>query len=199
MTSTSRRTVIAIAAFLAAAPALAACGAGTDANTNLPYTPTEAQVLISGEQYGEKGIRISQAFLLGPDPGGRIPAGGAVPLYLAITNENAAPDTLVGITPDTQQATSATLSTPVQVAPHTLVTTGRPQPQVTVDGVKNPLLGGEVFRLTLKFQTAGDIIMDVPVLARSREFATLPPVPGAQPAPSPAASASPTELAPSGH
>ncbi|GAA0394436.1 hypothetical protein Acor_66060 [Acrocarpospora corrugata] len=192
MTSTSRRRVIVVAALLAAAPALAACGAGDQANTNLPYSPTEAQVLISDNAYGERGMRISQAFVLGPDSGGQIPAGGAAPLYLILTNQNAAPDSLVSVTPLPDQATSVKVAAPVAVPPHTLVNTGQPAPQLTVEGLKTALRGGESLKLTLKFQTAGDITLDVPVITRSREYATLPPVQGALPAPSPVASASPT-------
>jgi copper(I)-binding protein len=192
VTSTSRRRVIAVAALLAAAPALAACGAGDNANTNQPYAPTESQVLIRDSVYGERGMRISQAFVLGPDSGGQIPAGGAAPLYLILTNENPAPDSLASITPLPDQATSVKVAAPVQVPPHTLVNTGQPTPQITVEGLKNALRGGETLTLTLKFQSAGDITLDVPVITRSREFATLPPVTGAIPAPSPTASASPT-------
>ncbi|GAA1015789.1 hypothetical protein Aple_010210 [Acrocarpospora pleiomorpha] len=194
MTSTSRRRVIAVAALLAAAPVLAACGAGDNANTNQPYAPTDAQVLISHSSdsvYGERGMRVSQAFVLGPDSGGQIPAGGAAPLYLVLTNQNPAPDSLVSVTPLPDQATSVKVTAPVQVPPNTLVNTGQPSPQLAVEGLKNALRGGETLRLTLKFQTAGDITMDVPVITRSREYATLPPVPGALPAPSPVASASP--------
>ncbi|GAA0985372.1 hypothetical protein GCM10009555_060720 [Acrocarpospora macrocephala] len=191
MTSTSRRRVIAVAALLAAAPVLAACGAGDKANTTQPYAPTDAQVLITDNVYGERGMRVSQAFVLGPDSGGQIPSGGAAPLYLVLTNENPAPDSLVSVTPLPDQATSVKVTAPVQVPPHTLVNTGQPTPQLAVEGLKNALRGGETLRLTLKFQTAGDITMDVPVITRSREYATLPPVPGALPAPSPVASASP--------
>ncbi|GIH29501.1 hypothetical protein Aph01nite_78110 [Acrocarpospora phusangensis] len=192
MTSTSRRRVIAVAALLAAAPALAACGAGDNANTNMPYAPTEAQVHVKDGAYGEKGMRVSQAFVLGPDSGGQLPAGGAAPLYLILTNQNQAPDSLVGVTALPDQATSVKVASPIQVPPNTLVNTGQPTPQLTVEGLKNALRGGETLTLTLKFQSAGDVTLDVPVITRSREFATLPAVPGALPAPSPTAAASPT-------
>ncbi|WP_061295169.1 hypothetical protein [Herbidospora cretacea] len=190
MTTFSRR-VIAIAAFLAAAPALAACGAGTDANTNKPYAPTEAGVLIRDGVYGVNGIKVSQAYMLGPDPGGQIPAGGTVPLYLSITNDGTAPDTLTGITPDQNAAATAQGgSVPLPVG--TLVRTGTgTNAQIQIQGVKSALRGGESIPLTLNFQNAGQVTMVVPVITRNREYATLPPVPGAVPAPpkpSPAAS-----------
>ncbi|WP_066368786.1 hypothetical protein [Herbidospora mongoliensis] len=190
MTTSSRR-VIAIAAFLAAAPALSACGAGTDANTNKPYAPTEAGVLIRDGAYGVNGIKVSQAYMLGPDPGGQIPAGGNVPLYLSITNDATAPDALLGITPDPNAATTAQGgSVPLPVG--TLVHTGTgSNPQIQIQGVKSALRGGESIPLTLNFQNAGQVTMVVPVITRNREYATLPPVPGAIPAPSPTAAASP--------
>ncbi|GAB1822937.1 copper chaperone PCu(A)C [Herbidospora sp. RD11066] len=198
MTTTSRR-VIAIAAFLAAAPALAACGAGTDANTNKPYAPTEAGVLIRDGAYGVNGIKVSQAYMLGPDPGGQIPAGGTVPLYLSITNDTTVPDTLLGITPDANAAATAQGGA-VPLPAGTLVHTGTgANPQIQIQGVKSALRGGESIPLTLNFQNAGQVTMVVPVITRNREYATLPPVPGAIPAPSPTAAASPAAGESSGH
>ncbi len=197
MSSTSRRRVIAVAALLAAAPALAACGAGFDANTNKPYAPTEASVLIDGDgsqaAYGKNGVTISQAFILGPDSGGQIPSGGSAPLYLTILNTTNTPDTLSAIVPNGQQATSVKTPSPIQLTPNTPAKT----PQVTVEGLKQSLRGGESVRLTLNFQNAGSITLAVPVVTRSREFSALPPAVGAQPAPSPAAS--PTAATTTGH
>jgi copper(I)-binding protein len=187
VSSTSRRRVIAVAALLAAAPTLAACGTGFDANTNQPYAPTEAGVLISETGspagYGKNGVMISQAFILGPDSGGQIPTGGSAPLYLHILNTTTTADALSGITPDEQFAASVRTAGPIQLAPNTPATTQ----QITVEGLKRSLRGGESVRLTLNFQKAGSVTLAVPVMTRSREFASLPPVPGAQPAPSPAA------------
>ncbi|MEU8192682.1 copper chaperone PCu(A)C [Microbispora amethystogenes] len=188
MTSSSRRRAIAVAAFLAAAiPALAACGAGFDANTNVPYAPGEAGVLISddgsGQAYGMNGIKIPQAFILGPDSGEQIAAGGSAPIHLTVLNGTGAADQLVGIVPEEQKATSAKVPSPIALEPGTLAkTTG-----VTVEGLKTPLRGGETIQLTLRFEKAGDIPVVAPVVTRSREYATLSPAP--QTTPTPAASA----------
>ncbi|MEV0967044.1 copper chaperone PCu(A)C [Microtetraspora glauca] len=181
MSSTSRRRVIAIAALLAAAPALAACGAGFDANTNIPYAPTEAGVHMVGDgadrDYGHNGVKIAQAFILGPDSGGQIAAGGSAPLYLSLVNTNTAADALTAIVPDSGQADSVRIPGAFQLSPNTLAkSTG-----TTVEGLKQTLLGGESVKLTLRFKNAGDVTMSVPVIPRSREFATLPPAPNAQP------------------
>ncbi|MEW9528829.1 copper chaperone PCu(A)C [Microbispora sp. NPDC049125] len=183
MTSSSRRRAIAVAAFLAAIPAMAACGAGFDANTNKPYSPNEAGVLVqnsgSAISYGKNGVMIPQAFILGPDSGSQIAAGGSAPLYLTILNKADTADALTGITTNQQQAASVKVPGPIQLTPGTYAKT----PGVTVDGVKQALLGGETLQLTLQFKNAGDITIAVPVIARSREFATLPAA--TQPAPTP--------------
>lgn len=194
MTSSSRRRVIAIAALLAAIPALAACGAGFDANTNTPYAPTEAGVLIentgSGLSYGKNGIKVSQAFVLGPDPGQQIAAGGSAPLYVTLVSHNEGQDSLISISANEQQAVRVNLPNPIDVQPETLVKT----PGVTVEGLAQPLRGGETLQLTLQFKNAGAIPLNVPVITRSREFASLPPAP--PPSASPEAPASP-EASPS--
>ncbi|GAA0390959.1 hypothetical protein GCM10009530_47750 [Microbispora corallina] len=182
MTSSSRRRAIAVAALLAAAiPALAACGAGFSANTNTPYAPNEAGVLIqdsgSGKSYGKNGVMIPQAFILGPESGGQIAAGGSAAVYITMLNSTGAPDTLTGIVADQQLATSVKVASPVELQPGTLAKT----PGVTLDGIKKPLLGGESVNLTLQFKNAGDIALAVPVVARSREFATLSPAPSPTP------------------
>ncbi|MFC7381923.1 copper chaperone PCu(A)C [Sphaerisporangium rhizosphaerae] len=199
MTSTSRRRVIMITALLAAAPALAACGAGTDANTSNAYAPTEANVLIDGngsaKTYGRNGIKIAQAFLLGPESGAQIAAGGSLPLYLSMANYGTAADRLEGVAVAPQVASSVKAPGPISVPPGQLVNSGKPA-QVILEGTQKPLYGGETIQLTLKFANAGDIPMNVPVVTRSREYAGLPAAPSAAPSasatPAPATSESAT-------
>ncbi|MEU8278316.1 copper chaperone PCu(A)C [Microbispora bryophytorum] len=192
MTSSSRRRAIAVAALLAAAiPALAACGAGFDANTNVPYAPIEAGVLYDGDgpgkAYGKNGIMIPQAFVLGPDSGQQLATGGSAPVYLTLLNSTGTADQLISIVPEEQLATSVKVQSPIDLQPGTLAGT----PGVTIDGLKTALRGGESIKLTLQFQNAGDVALTVPVVARSREFATLPPAPTALPVASPLATGSP--------
>ncbi|MEU6410953.1 copper chaperone PCu(A)C [Microbispora sp. NPDC046933] len=192
MTSSSRRRAIAVAALLAAAiPALAACGAGFDANTNVPYAPNEAGVLYDGDgpgkAYGKNGVMIPQAFILGPDSGQQLAAGGSAPLYLTLLNSTGTADQLTSIIPEEQKATSVNVQSAIDLQPGTLAKT----PGVTVEGLKTALRGGESIKLTLQFKNAGDIALTVPVVARSREFATLPPAATATPAASPLATGSP--------
>ncbi|MEV6982535.1 copper chaperone PCu(A)C [Sphaerisporangium sp. NPDC051017] len=194
MTSTSRRRVIIASALLAAGPALAACGAGSDANTSNAYAPTEANVLIDGTEsaktYGRNGIKVAQAFALGPDSGQQIAPGGSVPLYLSMVNYGTNSDTLEGVAVNDRSATSVKSGGPITLPPGQLVNTGRPASQVVLEGTQKPLRGGESLSLTLRFTNAGDIAMTIPVITRSREFASLPPAPS--PSPSPTASAVPS-------
>ncbi|MFC4590639.1 copper chaperone PCu(A)C [Sphaerisporangium corydalis] len=203
MTSTSRRRVIAAAALLAAVPTLAACGAGSDANTSNAYAPTEANVLIdgtagAGKTYGRNGIKIAQAFLLGPDAGAQIAQGGSVPLYLTMVNYGTSADTLQGVAVADQSFASVKAQGSITLPPGQLVNTGRPASTVVLEGSKKPLYGGENLAVTLKFANAGDIDMAIPVVTRSREFTTLSPAPSAPPAaatPSPTASQGTTDPA----
>ncbi|MBO3747278.1 copper chaperone PCu(A)C [Streptosporangiaceae bacterium NEAU-GS5] len=180
---------------------MAACASGFDANTNKPYVPSEPNVLITDGTYGHNGIYIPQVFILGPDPGGTIPAGGRASLYLSVVNNNAQADQLIAVAPAGQQVTSVEGAEPIAVPPGTLVNMGKPSPKLTVTGLKQPLRGGESIPLTFKFQNAGDISITVPVITRNREYATLPPA--SEPAPTPTAtatltpSASPSAEAPS--
>ena len=193
MTSTSRRRVTVVTALLALSPALAACGAGPDANTSNAYAPTEAGVLMessgSAKTYGRNGIKIPQVFLLGPDSGERIPAGGSLPLYLSMVNYGTAPDTLNGITVAGQSGAKVTAPGPLTLPPGQLVDTGRPTSDFVVQGTDKELLGGETMTLTLSFSNAGDITLSVPVITRSREFSTLSPAPDTAPSTAPAPTA----------
>ncbi|MEV7005340.1 copper chaperone PCu(A)C [Streptosporangium sp. NPDC051022] len=177
-----RHWAIAAAAFLAAAPVLAGCGAGSDAITNKPYSPTEAQTLKA------KGIAISQAFFLGPDSGSELAAGGATSLYLSVVNTNKDADKLVGLGVDPALGV-AKVATQVDLPSQQRVGIGQPTPTLTIEGLKKPLRGGESISVQLQFANAGLVSMSVPVITRSREFGELPQAPAS--APDAASSATP--------
>lgn len=184
MTRNSRHRVIAIAAFLAAVPALAGCGAGSDAITNKPYSPTEAAT------HNEKGIAISQAFFLGPDSGGSLPAGTATPLYMSLVNSEGS-DRLVGVGVDPALGT-AKVTAPVDLPQAKRVEIGKPTPTILVEGLKKPLRGGEGIPVQLQFANAGIVQLTIPVITRSREFTTYPAAPGASAAPTPTPTPTPS-------
>ncbi|SDI36682.1 Copper(I)-binding protein [Sinosporangium album] len=190
--SPSRRLALAAAAFLAAAPALAGCAAGFDSIVEKPYSPTEAISLKTNR------ITIPQAFFLGPDSGGNLPAGGTTPLYLSLVNTAETADTLVGVT--TEGLGTVKLANPIALPSNQGVFTGTPTPQLVVEGLSKSLHGGESFKVNLQFANAGSVALHVPVVTRSREFAAYPAVSGAvaPPAPKPTPSAA-TDAAGSGH
>ncbi|GAA2995626.1 copper chaperone PCu(A)C [Streptosporangium longisporum] len=179
MTRNSRHRAIVAAAFLAAVSALAGCGAGTDAITNRPYSPTEALTTKTPQ-----GIDISQAFFLGPDSGATLPAGGALPLYLSVVNTQAGTDQLVGLGVDPALGT-AKVTAPVALPQNERVGVGRPTPTILIEGLKKPLRGGESIPVQLQFANAGIIQVRVPVITRSREYTAYPQAPGASAAPTP--------------
>ncbi|MEU5867219.1 MULTISPECIES: copper chaperone PCu(A)C [unclassified Nonomuraea] len=185
---TSRRWIVVAAAFLAA-PVLAGCGAGFDANTNKPYAPNEAVALIDQGAYGTRGIHIPQAFILGPDSGAQLAWRGSAPIYLNILNTANAADTLQAVSAGSVGAVK--VATPIQLPPNQLVNTGKPQPQLMLEGISTSLRGGESIRLDLQFANAGTVSLTVPVVTRSREFKDYPAAPNATPAPTPSASATP--------
>lgn len=185
---TSRRWIVVAAAFLAA-PVLAGCGTGFDANTNKPYAPSEAVALIDQGAYGTRGIHIPQAFILGPDSGAQLAWRGSAPIYLNILNTAGAPDTLQAVSAGSVAAVK--LTAPIQLPSNQLVNTGKPQPQLMLESISSSLRGGESIRLDLQFANAGTVSLNVPVVTRSREFKDYPPAPNATPAPTPSASASP--------
>ncbi|WP_226900407.1 copper chaperone PCu(A)C [Nonomuraea phyllanthi] len=187
---TSRRWIVVAAAFLAA-PVLAGCGAGFDANTNKPYAPNEAQALIENGAYGTRGIQIPQAFILGPDSGAQIPWRGSAPIYLNILNTAGTPDTLEAVNAGDMGTVKVTA--PIQLPSNQLVNTGKPTPQIMLESIPKSLRGGESVKLDLQFANAGIVSLHVPVVTRSREFTEYPPAPGATAAPTPTPSATAAE------
>ncbi|WP_433512935.1 copper chaperone PCu(A)C [Nonomuraea sp. CA-143628] len=194
---TRRRWIVAAVAFLAA-PVLAGCSAGFDADTNKPYAPNEAGVLFDqAKNYGTRGIQIPQAFILGPDSGAQLVYGGSAPVYLNILNTNGAPDTLTAVNAGTMA--TAKVTTPIQLPSNQLVNTGKPSPQIMLEGISKGLRGGESIRLDLQFTNAGVVSMNVPVVTRSREFKDYPPAPNATAAPTPTPSATAAAEAEAAH
>ncbi|MBF8189999.1 copper chaperone PCu(A)C [Nonomuraea sp. K274] len=177
---------------------LAGCGAGVGATTNKPYAPNEAQVLIENGAYGSsRGIHIPQAFILGPDSGSQLAWRGSAPIYLNILNTAGTPDTL-------QAASAGSMGTvkitaPIQLPSNQLVNTGKPAPQIMLEAIPKSLRGGESIKLDLQFANAGIMSMNVPVVTRSREFATYPPAPNATPPATPTATPSPSAPAEEAH
>ena len=167
-----RRMLLGALAVLA--PALAGCEAGFNAPT-LEYHPA-----AFGAYASKNGVSISNAFVLGPSPSGPEVAGGRAGVFLAIASQDG--DKLVSASaPDT--ATSVQIiGGPVPVPAVGSADLTGPVPRVVLNGLANPLQGGELVKLNLTFAEAGTIAMTVPVQPKAYEYATFSPPPTPSPA-----------------
>ena len=181
----SRRTVARrtlIGALVLLLPAIAGCEAGTDAPT------LEFHQASAGTTATFNGIRISDAFVLGA-PVGSLSAGSSASMFLSLFNTGPGDDQLTSASaPDwaaSVQLSGGTVTLPVG----SLVDLSGPEPKVVLSNLTKSLGGGEAIPVTLDFQHAGSVTLEVPVEPQSDYFSTYSPPPS--PAPSATASASP--------
>jgi copper(I)-binding protein len=173
VTRWNRRLLIGALAILV--PALAGCEAGYNAPT-LQFHPASFGVSTTVD-----GITIDNAFVLGPAPGSSLQPGEQAGLFMSLYAPSG--DRLTKIT--SNAASSVELGNgAITLNPNTLVDLSGPSPLLTLNGLTNPLSGGETVKLQLSFATAGTVNLTVPVEPASYEFATY------SPAPTPTASAS---------
>jgi len=156
------------------APALAGCEAGYNAPT-LEYHPA-----AFGAYATKNGVSISNAFVLGPSPSGPEVAGGRAGVFLAITSQNG--DKLVSASAPGTATSVKILGGPVSVPAVGSADLTGPVPRVVLNGLANPLRGGELVTLNLTFAEAGTITMTVPVQPKAYEYATFSPPPTPSPA-----------------
>ena len=186
-----RRLLVGAIALLV--PALAGCEAGLNAPT-LEFHPAAAGVTTSVNE-----ISISNVFVLGPPQGSTLPAGSSASLFLGLYNNGGNGDTLVSASSPAAKSvtiTGGSVSLPQQAS----VNLTGPEPEVVLSGLTMPLQGGENVDVTLNFQTAGPVTLDVPVEPQSFYYATYSQAPTPTPtAPTPPpATPSPTTTTPSG-
>src|ERR1700744_251083 len=149
------------------APALAGCEAGYNAPT------LEYHQAAFGPYASKNGVSISNAFVLGPSPSGPEVAGGRAGVFLAITSQDG--DKLVSASaPDTATSVQI-LGGPVPVPAVGSADLTGPVPRVVMNGLANPLQGGELVKLNLTFAEAGTIAMTVPGQPKAYEYATVSP------------------------
>ena len=167
MTRWTRRLLIGAIAILV--PALAGCEAGLDAPT------LEFHQASSGTSTIFDGISIDNVFVLGPALGSTLPAGGQAGLFLALQAPNS--DQLTSISAPGTASSVQLGNGPITLSPNTLVDLDGPSPLLTLDGLTNPLSGGEMVTLVLQFATAGTVKLTVPVEPAVNDFATYSPPP----------------------
>jgi copper(I)-binding protein len=179
----SRRTVARrtlIGALVLLLPAIAGCEAGTDAPT-LEFHPANA-----GADTVFNGIRISDAFVLGA-PAGSLPSGSSASMFLSLFNTGSGDDQLTSASAPgwatSVQLSGGTVSVPV----NTDVNLSGPEPSVVLSNLTKPVEGGAAIPVTLDFQHAGSVTLELPVQPQSDYFSTYSPPP---PSPTPSATTS---------
>ena len=165
MTRWNRRLLFGAIALLV--PALAGCEAGLNAPT-LEFHPASA-----GVSTVVNGITIDNAFVLGPELGSTLPAGGQAGAFLALTAPS--DDRLVAVSAPGSAVSVKVAGGSVDLPSYQLVDLDGPAPQIVLRGLTNPLSGGETVQLILTFATAGSVSLTVPVEPHAYAFATYSP------------------------
>jgi len=173
----SARGAATLAVVLLAATGAAGCGAGIQAETSRER-PTINSV---GAAVGN--ITVRNAYVGGP---GR--TGGSIPVLFAAYNGGTEPDQLTGVS--SPIAAQAVAPSQVAIAPGqgTIYNPGGGAPRLT--GLRSPLLVGQQVQLTLNFQRAGSVTIEVPVEGVPEADLSASPSASASASASPGASAS---------
>jgi copper(I)-binding protein len=186
----ARRLLIGAGALALLSPAIAGCEAGNNAPT------LEFHAASAGTQAVVNDIKITNVFVLGAPSGGTLPAGESASLFLSLYNGGSSNDKLVSATA-TGSADSVTLDGgSVTLPPYTAVNLAGPSPSVVLESLSKPLTAGGYVPVTLDFEHAGTVTLQVPVEPQSYYWASYSPPAGtsitatstASPSPSPSAS-----------
>jgi len=156
-------------------PVLAGCEAGYNAPT-LSYHPANG-----GANTVHNGVKIINAFVLGPQLGSQLPAGGRASAFFSIVADNG--DRLVSVSAPGSASSVRLVGGSVNLPAQAVVSLSGPVPRAVLTGLVNPLSGGEAVVLTFTFAEAGAVRLAVPVQARAYDYATYLPPPILVPAP----------------
>jgi len=175
----ARRTLI--GALVLLLPAIAGCEAGYNAPT-LEFHPANA-----GTNVTVNGIQISDAFVLGAPTGSSVPSGSSASMFLSLYNTGSGDDHLVSASAPGAAASVHLSGGTVSLPGYTLVDLSGPEPSVVLSNLTKPLGGGDAVLVTLDFEHAGTVTIEVPVEPDSDYNSTFSPPPS--PAASPSATA----------
>ena len=167
MTRWTRRLLLGAIALLV--PVLAGCEAGFNAPT-LEFHPAS-----NGTSVVINGIKVDDAFVLGPGIGSTLPAGGQAGVFLSLTAEYG--DRLVSATAPGSASSVTLVNGPVTLAAGTPEDMSGPAPQIVLKGLTSPLSGGETVQLVLTFSTAGAVPLQLPVEPAAYDYTTYSPPP----------------------
>jgi copper(I)-binding protein len=171
VTRWTRRLLLGAIALLV--PVLAGCEAGQNAPT-LEFHPAS-----NGTSTVVNGIKIDDAFVLGPAIGSSLPVGGQAGVFLSLSAENG--DRLLSASAP-GSASSVTLTNgPVALPAGAVADMSGPAPQIVLNGLTSPLSGGETVQLVLTFTTAGAVSLQLPVEPAAYDYTTYSPPPAPTP------------------
>jgi copper(I)-binding protein len=168
-----RLLVLAIAALI---PALAGCEAGNNAPTQQWHQPTDGAGVVHDN------IAIRNVFVLGAPIGATVPAGQSAGVFLALINDGS-PDKLLSITAPGTARSVALPGGVVSLASQQAVLLTGPQPEVILQDLTRPLVGGSSIVLVMNFQNAASLTLQVPVVPRAQYYVTYSPPPTPTPTP----------------
>ncbi len=172
------QVALAVLAIAALIPALAGCEAGNNAPTQEWHQPT------SGAETTQGNIYIRNVFVLGAPLGSTVSAGQSAGVFFTLFN-NGSPDKLLSITaPGTAKSVLLPGGT-VSLASQQVVLLTGPVPQVILENLTRPLVGGSTVRLVMNFQNAASVSLAVPVMPKAQYYSTLSPPPTPTPTPAP--------------
>jgi copper(I)-binding protein len=177
VTRWTRRLLIGAIAILV--PVLAGCEAGLNAPT-LEFHPAS-----NGVSTTVNGIELDNVFVLGPQLNQTLPAGGQAGVFLAMSSQDH--DRLVSASAPGAASSVQLLSGQVTLRPGATVYLTGPAPLIVLNGLTNPLSGGEMVHLVLTFASAGVVPLVVPVEPAAYEYTTYSPPPIPTPSASTAA------------
>jgi copper(I)-binding protein len=170
-----RLLIVAVAGLV---PVLAGCEAGNNAPTLQWHQPTPGASAHLG------GITISNVFVLGAPLNATLDRGQSTGLFFGLVNTGS-PDKLISISAPV--ARSVTLRNgPVSLPDEKAVLLTGPVPTAVLENLRQPLDGGSSIRVTMTFQNAGSVTMNVPVQPRADYYSTYSPPPAPSSPPSPA-------------
>jgi copper(I)-binding protein len=179
-----RRSLQAAAVAMLAVPVLAGCEAGLNAPT-LQFHPAS-----NGAHAVINGITINNAFVLAAPSGSSLPPGSQAGLFLGLWNNGSGNDSLTGVSVPSQVASSAAITGgTVALPPNTGANLTGPTPEIVLNGLAQPLSGGQDVDVILTFQNAGSVGLEVPVEPQSFYYSTLSQPPSPTPTPTPTATA----------
>ena len=167
MTRWTRRLLVGAIAMLV--PALAGCEAGLNAPT-LEFHPASNGVSVT-----VNGIELDNVFVLGPALNQTLPAGGQAGVFLAMSSQTR--DLLESASAPGAANSVQQLNGPVTITPGATVYLTGPAPLIVLNGLTNPLSGGETVQLVLTFASAGVVPLVVPVLPAAYDYTTFSPPP----------------------